>query len=391
MTAPGSRVQGSRRSPDKPGSPDKSARGGLVSRARAGWPAITGTAAAASVTLALLVLVCAFVAVAVPRASLGYRTAVLQRAFHAAAPAQKVVLADGDLSGLGAQPLSAAMLETAGGQLALGLRQGGLPLAAPRTQWSGLATGTTPLSGATAPGLRHIAAARHGDALPQRPGQPVGPDGGLDACRGDDLPWRPRHVRRGGHHGHRCPARPARRLPAPDGRADAGGRRDRPAGQPGLGLLDRRPDRRHAPADPARHGRRAVLDHGRVRRPDRGGGAAGAAGRGAAARPVELPAGPERGDRRPGRFAGTQAAGHFVPAGGQFGQLEPGGHRKLGQPVRGQPQQRADGPPALVRGHRRRRAACPVAAVRQPGRDRRGGGAARCPPGHRAPGPASTP
>ena len=68
---------------------------------------MTGTAAAASVTLALLVLVCTFVAVAVPRASLGYRTAVLQRAFHAAGPAQKAVLADGDLSGLGAQPLSA--------------------------------------------------------------------------------------------------------------------------------------------------------------------------------------------------------------------------------------------------------------------------------------------
>ena len=56
---------------------DTVARGGLVSRARAAWPAITGTAAAASVTLALLVLVCTFVAVAVPRASLGYRTAVL--------------------------------------------------------------------------------------------------------------------------------------------------------------------------------------------------------------------------------------------------------------------------------------------------------------------------
>ena len=183
MTAPGSRVKPG--SPDKAGSQVKAARGGLVSRARAGWPAMTGTAAAASVTLALLVLVCAFVAVAVPRASLGYRTAVLQRAFHAAAPAQKVVLADGDLSGLGAQPLSAALLETAGAQLALGLRQGGLPLAAPRTQWSGLATGTTPLSGATAPGLRHMPQPVHGDALPQRPGQPVGADGGLDACRGD--------------------------------------------------------------------------------------------------------------------------------------------------------------------------------------------------------------
>ena len=132
------------------------ARGGVVNRARAAWPAITGTAAAASVTLALLVLVCTFMAVAVPRASLGYRTAVLQRTFHETAAAQRVVLADGDLTGLGAQPLSPALLDTATAQLAAGLRQGGLPLAAARAQWSGIATGTTELSGATAPELRHM-------------------------------------------------------------------------------------------------------------------------------------------------------------------------------------------------------------------------------------------
>ena len=140
MTAPGSGDKAG--SQGKAGSRDKAARGGRVSRARAAWPAMTGTAAAASVTLALLVLVCTFVAVAVPRASLGYRTAVLQRTFQAATAGQKVVLADGDLSGLGAQPLSPALLETAGAELAIGLRQGGLPLAAARTQWSGLATGT---------------------------------------------------------------------------------------------------------------------------------------------------------------------------------------------------------------------------------------------------------
>ena len=154
MTAPGSGDKAGGQG--KAGSKDEAARGGLVSRARAAWPAMTGTAAAASVTLALLVLICTFVAVAVPRASLGYRTAVLQRTFQAATAGQKVVLADGDLSGLGAQPLSPALLETARAELAIGLRQGGLPLGAARTQWSGLATGTTALSGATAPGLRHM-------------------------------------------------------------------------------------------------------------------------------------------------------------------------------------------------------------------------------------------
>jgi hypothetical protein len=105
-----------------------------------GWTAV----------LALVVLICTFVAVAVPRASLGYRTAVLQRTFAAVPAAQKTVLGDGDLSGFGGQPLTTAQLEKARVELAAGLRHDGLPLAEPasRWQWTGLATGTSPLSGA---------------------------------------------------------------------------------------------------------------------------------------------------------------------------------------------------------------------------------------------------
>jgi putative ABC transport system permease protein len=147
----------SRRRPAADAGPQRP-RAELRSRARAAWPAVTGTGAAASATLALLVLICTFVAVAVPRASLGYRTAVLQRTFAGASAEQKTVLADGDLSGLGEQPLDAVQLEKARVQLAAGLQRDGLPLAEPaaRWQWSGLATGTTPLSGATAPALRHL-------------------------------------------------------------------------------------------------------------------------------------------------------------------------------------------------------------------------------------------
>jgi putative ABC transport system permease protein len=132
---------------------------GWQSRARAAWPAVTGTGAAVGATLALLVLTCTFVAVAVPRATLGYRTAVLQQTFADAPAVQKTVLADGDLSGLGEAPLSPARMEKARVQLAAGLRRAGLPLAEPtsRWQWSGLATGTIPVSGATAPALRHMA------------------------------------------------------------------------------------------------------------------------------------------------------------------------------------------------------------------------------------------
>jgi putative ABC transport system permease protein len=154
MTAPGSQAEAEGR--DMAESRDAVPQRGPVSRAAAAWPALTGTAAAASVTLALLVLVCTFVAVAVPRASLGYRTAVLQRAFHAASPLQQAVLADGDLSGLGGPPLSARQLEAARLRLAAGLRQEGLPLSAPHTQWSGLATGATTLAGAAASALRHV-------------------------------------------------------------------------------------------------------------------------------------------------------------------------------------------------------------------------------------------
>ena len=132
-------------------------RRGLWRRGSAGWSAVTGTGAAASATLALLVLVCTFVAVAVPRASLGYRTAVLQQAFRAATAIQQTVLADGDLSGLGVAPLSAAQLEIARVQLAARLRREGLPLSAPRAQWSGLAAGASALSGASGPGLAHTA------------------------------------------------------------------------------------------------------------------------------------------------------------------------------------------------------------------------------------------
>jgi putative ABC transport system permease protein len=135
---------------------DKAANRGLGNRARAAWPAITGTAVAASVTLGLLVLVCTFVAVAVPRASLGYRTAVLQQTFHTASAAQEAVLADGDLSGHDGSPLSAGELETARLRFAAGLRQDELKLAAPRTQWSGLATGATLLSGAGPSAQRHL-------------------------------------------------------------------------------------------------------------------------------------------------------------------------------------------------------------------------------------------
>jgi putative ABC transport system permease protein len=93
--------------------------------------------------LAVLVLVSVFVAVAVPRASLGYRTRVLQRIFHAASSAQTTVLADADISGQLQSHLGAPQLASIHRQLAAGLHRDGLPLAPPGAQWSGMAAGSS--------------------------------------------------------------------------------------------------------------------------------------------------------------------------------------------------------------------------------------------------------
>ncbi len=107
---------------------------------------MAGTGAAASLALAILVLICSFVAVAVPRASLGYRTQVLQRTFHAASSASTTVLADADISGLGQGYLNETQLDAARGQLLAGLRHDGVPLAPPGADWSGMVTGSVPFS-----------------------------------------------------------------------------------------------------------------------------------------------------------------------------------------------------------------------------------------------------
>ena len=112
---------------------------------------IPGTGAAASVALAALVLVSTFVAVAVPRASLGYRTQVLQRTFRAATSAATTVLADSQISGQTGSYLSPAQLAAAQGTLAAGLRRDGLPIAPPAAQWASLATGSSSFSGGRPP------------------------------------------------------------------------------------------------------------------------------------------------------------------------------------------------------------------------------------------------
>ncbi len=126
-------------------------------RIAAAWAAVTGTGAAASLALAMLALICTFVAVAVPRASLGYRTAVLQRSFRAAPSSATTVLADADISGPTSRSPSAGLLDAGRAQLAGDLRRDGLPLAPPAADWSGMVTGSSPFSVAGRPRTRTLA------------------------------------------------------------------------------------------------------------------------------------------------------------------------------------------------------------------------------------------
>jgi len=123
----------------------------LRGRIAASWAAATGLGTAASFALAILVLACAFIAIAVPRASLGYRTQVVQRIFHAAPSPQTAVLGDANLSGTNQGYLSARKLAFAGRQLAGGLQRDGLPLAPAASQWSGLAINAGVVSGTAGP------------------------------------------------------------------------------------------------------------------------------------------------------------------------------------------------------------------------------------------------
>lgn len=96
--------------------------------------------AAANIALGLLVLVCAFVAVAIPRASLGFRTEALQRVFGSQTAFTKSVLGDAAIASAGMRPLTAAQLGAATSQLRASLLHDGVPLAPPSADWAGLTT-----------------------------------------------------------------------------------------------------------------------------------------------------------------------------------------------------------------------------------------------------------
>lgn len=126
---------------ERPGPPAQRRR---PDRLPAAWSQLTGTGAAASIALALLVGVCVFICVAAPRASLQYRTHALQRML-AALPATESSL-DGTLGyddlhvALGRR-LKASDLGAVQAELTGHLRQLPLPLGPARADWAGLGSG----------------------------------------------------------------------------------------------------------------------------------------------------------------------------------------------------------------------------------------------------------
>jgi putative ABC transport system permease protein len=120
-------------------------------RAAAFWETAAGTGVAASAALSVLMLAGVFIAIAVPRASLDYRTQVLQRIFRTASSTQTAVLAGADLGGPGQKVLGAPQLSAAGAKLAAGLRRTDLPLAPAAAQWGGLTAAAGPFTGAPKP------------------------------------------------------------------------------------------------------------------------------------------------------------------------------------------------------------------------------------------------
>lgn len=145
----------------------------LSGRLRAGWMAITGTGVAAEVSLAVLVLVSVFVAVAGARMSQTVPASALRAGLRMVPTLDKAVLGAagfGD-SGMGEEgPLPAAQLGSYRAQLRGNLSHR-LPLAPAATDWAGLTTGYSPVlaggrrawDGSTPPQLELV----YRDALPR--------------------------------------------------------------------------------------------------------------------------------------------------------------------------------------------------------------------------------
>jgi putative ABC transport system permease protein len=122
-----------------------------IQRLRAGLTILTGTAAGASALLAVLVLASVFVAVALPRASVSFRTAALGQIVADTPAAGRAFVGTTDFtslaSALAIQPgpsspgIGTQDVNAVAGELAASLRADRLPLQPPPDRWWGLTSG----------------------------------------------------------------------------------------------------------------------------------------------------------------------------------------------------------------------------------------------------------
>ena len=126
-------------------------RGPVRERLLATWTELTGTGAASSIGVALLVGICVLVCVAAPRASLHNRTRALQHLFAAMPVTERSVDAqvgyDDFAIGAGG-PIQAADVAAAGTELSEHFARDQLPFAAANTDWNGLTTSFLPATAA---------------------------------------------------------------------------------------------------------------------------------------------------------------------------------------------------------------------------------------------------
>jgi putative ABC transport system permease protein len=112
-------------------------------RLQSAWTQLTGTGAAASIGLALLVGVCVFICVAAPRASLHNRTDALQRLFATMPATERSIDATvgyDDFDAAANGKIQAENIAAARAELSANLARNRLPLAPAATDWAGLTT-----------------------------------------------------------------------------------------------------------------------------------------------------------------------------------------------------------------------------------------------------------
>jgi hypothetical protein len=129
-------------------------------RLRQGWLAITGTGAAASLALALLMLGCVFVAVGGARASQAVPTKALRSSVRKLTPLNQAVLGTSNYDSDGVGPLPLDLLSSYRNEIRSHLAADNVPLARRPADWSGLTTGYSEIFQGARKGY-------DGDTLPQ--------------------------------------------------------------------------------------------------------------------------------------------------------------------------------------------------------------------------------